>query len=50
MRRTYTSQTTRQPIEVDDDDAYDAWKDGEITYQGRAWRDDRDDRDDRWER
>jgi hypothetical protein len=32
MRRTYTSQTTGRPIVVDDDDAYDAYKDGEIPH------------------
>lgn len=39
MRRTYTSQTTGRRIEVDDDDAYDAWKDGEIAQGGERWED-----------
>ena len=37
MRRTYTSQIDGRPIEVDDDDAYDAWKDGEINYRDETW-------------
>ena len=32
MRRTYTSRTTGRPIVVHDDDAHDAYKDGEIPH------------------
>jgi len=45
-RRTYTSRTTGRPITVDDDDAYDAYKDGEIGHP--VWGGDEGPRDDRW--
>ena len=31
---TYASRTTGRRIEIDDDDAYDAYKDGEIDRPG----------------